>query len=90
MIPNIIELDHLTVTGDVQFGRNVTLRGTVIVVASKGQQINIPDGCVLENKLLSGNLTMIVGRFRDPLTSADHFSRNYEPFLLLLGQFIGL
>lgn len=29
-IPKILELDHLTVTGDVYFGRNVTLRGTVI------------------------------------------------------------
>jgi UTP--glucose-1-phosphate uridylyltransferase len=29
-IPRILELDHLTVTGDVYFGRNVTLRGTVI------------------------------------------------------------
>ena len=29
-IPTIIELDHLTVTGDVYFGRNITLRGTVI------------------------------------------------------------
>jgi UTP--glucose-1-phosphate uridylyltransferase len=29
-IPKIIELDHLTVSGDVYFGRNVTLRGTVI------------------------------------------------------------
>ena len=59
-IPKIIELDHLTVTGDVYFGRNVTLRGTVIVVANEGQRIDIPDGCVLENRLLSGNLNMIV------------------------------
>ena len=29
-IPNIVDLDHLTVSGDVYFGRNVTLRGTVI------------------------------------------------------------
>jgi len=58
-IPKIIELDHLTVTGDVNFGRNVTLRGTVIVVANEGQRIDIPDGCVLENRLLSGNLNMI-------------------------------
>ncbi|KAJ7783316.1 UTP-glucose-1-phosphate uridylyltransferase [Mycena metata] len=58
-IPTIIELDHLTVTGDVYFGRNVTLRGTVIVVANEGQRIDIPDGCVLENRLLSGNLNMI-------------------------------
>jgi len=59
-IPKIIELDHLTVTGDVNFGRNVTLRGTVIIVANEGQRIDIPDGCILENRLLSGNLTMTV------------------------------
>jgi UTP--glucose-1-phosphate uridylyltransferase len=58
-IPKILELDHLTVTGDVNFGRNVTLRGTVIVVANEGQRIDIPDGCILENRLLSGNLNMI-------------------------------
>jgi len=33
-IPNLIELDHLTVSGDVVFGKNVVLRGTVIVVAN--------------------------------------------------------
>ncbi|KAH9986552.1 UTP--glucose-1-phosphate uridylyltransferase-domain-containing protein [Russula compacta] len=59
-IPKILELDHLTVTGDVNFGRNVTLRGTVIVVANEGQRIDIPDGCILENRLLSGNLNMTV------------------------------
>lgn len=59
-IPKILELDHLTVTGDVNFGRNVTLRGTVIIVANEGQRIDVPDGCVLENRLLSGNLNMIV------------------------------
>jgi UTP--glucose-1-phosphate uridylyltransferase len=81
-IPKIIELDHLTVTGDVYFGRNVTLRGTVIsalileactlgllvltrftVVANEGQRIDIPDGCILENRLLSGNLNMIVRKY---------------------------
>ena len=30
------------------------------VVANEGQRIDIPDGCVLENRLLSGNLNMIV------------------------------
>ncbi|KAG6918554.1 hypothetical protein DXG01_013644 [Tephrocybe rancida] len=29
-IPNVLDLDHLTVSGNVYFGRNVTLRGTVI------------------------------------------------------------
>jgi UTP--glucose-1-phosphate uridylyltransferase len=63
----MIELDHLTVTGDVYFGQNVTLRGTVIgsyvapsfhlmsfdihtVIAGEGERIDIPDGCVLENR----------------------------------------
>ncbi|KJA28979.1 hypothetical protein HYPSUDRAFT_128536, partial [Hypholoma sublateritium FD-334 SS-4] len=59
-IPHIIDLDHLTVAGDVHFGRNVTLRGTVIIAANEGQRIDIPDGCVLENRLVSGNLNMIV------------------------------
>ncbi|KAF9565540.1 UTP-glucose-1-phosphate uridylyltransferase [Agrocybe pediades] len=58
-IPRIVELDHLTVAGDVHFGRNVTLRGTVIIVANEGQRIDIPDGCVLENRLVTGNLNMI-------------------------------
>ena len=60
-------------TGDVYFGRNVTLRGTVIsrfsslpflyalsgyllVVANEGQRIDIPDGCILENRTLGTNL----------------------------------
>ncbi|KAF7321632.1 UTP-glucose-1-phosphate uridylyltransferase [Mycena kentingensis (nom. inval.)] len=58
-IPKILELDHLTVSGDVSFGRNVTLRGTVIIVANEGQRIDIPDGCVLENRLVSGNLNLV-------------------------------
>ncbi|KAF5321716.1 hypothetical protein D9619_001934 [Psilocybe cf. subviscida] len=58
-IPNILELDHLTIAGDVYFGRNVVLRGTVIITATEGQCISIPDGCILENRLVSGNLNMI-------------------------------
>lgn len=57
-IPKIVDLDHLTVSGDVYFGRTVTLRGTVIIIANDGQRIDIPDGCVLENRLLSGNLNV--------------------------------
>ncbi|PPR00978.1 hypothetical protein CVT24_000272 [Panaeolus cyanescens] len=58
-IPDILELDHLTVSGDVYFGRNVTLRGTVIIIANAGQRIDIPDGVVLENRLVSGSIRMI-------------------------------
>jgi len=58
-VPNILELDHLTVSGDVWFGRNITLRGTVIIVANEGSRIDLPDGSILENKLVSGNISII-------------------------------
>jgi UTP--glucose-1-phosphate uridylyltransferase len=45
--PMILELDHLTVTGDVTFGRNVVLIGTVIIVANHGERIDIPSGAIL-------------------------------------------
>lgn len=32
----------------------------VSVVANEGQRIDIPDGCILENRLVSGNLNLIV------------------------------
>lgn len=58
-IPSLLELDHLSVAGDVYFGRNVTLKGTVIIVANDGQRIDIPDGSTLENRLITGNFTVI-------------------------------
>jgi len=45
----MLELDHLTVAGDVWFGRNITLRGTVIIVANEGSRIDLPDGSILDN-----------------------------------------
>ncbi len=55
----ILELDHLTVTGDVTFGKDVTLKGTVIIVANHGSRIDIPSGSVLEDKVVSGNLRIL-------------------------------
>ncbi len=57
-IPKMLELDHLTVAGDIYFGKNVVLRGTVIVVANNGNSITLPDNSTLENKLVSGNLQL--------------------------------
>lgn len=58
-IPDLLELDHLTVSGDVWFGKDVTLKGTVIIIANHGDRIDIPPGTVLENKIVSGNLRIL-------------------------------
>lgn len=58
-LPDIRFLDHLTVSGDVRFGPKVTLRGTVIIIASEGSRIDIPPGSVLENKVVTGNLRIL-------------------------------
>jgi len=58
-IPDILELDHLTVSGDVWFGKGVTLKGTVIIIANDGDRIDIPSGAILENKIVSGNLRIL-------------------------------
>ncbi|XP_015794293.1 UTP--glucose-1-phosphate uridylyltransferase [Tetranychus urticae] len=58
-IPDMLELNHLTVSGDVTFGRGVKLQGTVIIIANHGDRIDIPAGSVLENKIVSGNLRIL-------------------------------
>lgn len=58
-IPDILELDHLTVSGNIKFGRNITLKGTVIIIADDESVINIPDGAILDDNILYGNLPII-------------------------------
>ncbi|KAF2197839.1 UDP-glucose pyrophosphorylase [Delitschia confertaspora ATCC 74209] len=58
-IPKIVELDHLTITGAVNLGRGVTLKGTVIIVATEGSTIDIPPGSVLENVVVQGSLRLL-------------------------------
>jgi len=58
-IPNILELAHLTVSGDVTFGSGVTLKGTVIIVTNFGERIDIPDGTVLDNKIVTGTMVIL-------------------------------
>jgi len=55
-IPDILELDHITVSGDVKFGKNVSLKGTVIIIANHGDRIDIPNHSDIENKIVTGNL----------------------------------
>ncbi|KAF5401114.1 UTP--glucose-1-phosphate uridylyltransferase [Paragonimus heterotremus] len=58
-IPNMLELDHLTVAGDVYFGKDIVLKGTVIIIANVGNLISLPSGSTLENKIVSGNLSIL-------------------------------
>ncbi|KAL0425523.1 UNVERIFIED_CONTAM: UTP--glucose-1-phosphate uridylyltransferase [Sesamum radiatum] len=52
-IPSILGLDSLKVTGDVWFGSGITLKGEVSIHAKPGVRIAIPDGTVLENKIIT-------------------------------------
>ena len=58
-IPKILELDHLTITGAVNLGRGVVLKGTVIIVATEGQTIDVPPGSILENVVGQGSLRVL-------------------------------
>ena len=58
-IPHIVELDHLTVSGDVYFGRDVVLKGTVIIIAYEGHRIDIPPCSLLENKIVTGDFRIL-------------------------------
>eukprot|EP01129_Flabellula_baltica_P006771 TRINITY_DN2575_c0_g1_i1.p1 TRINITY_DN2575_c0_g1~~TRINITY_DN2575_c0_g1_i1.p1 ORF type:complete len:499 (-),score=114.06 TRINITY_DN2575_c0_g1_i1:80-1576(-) len=56
---DIIELDRLTISGNVHLGRNITFKGSVIIIANSGSRIDIPDGTILENKIVSGHLEIL-------------------------------
>lgn len=51
--PSIIELDSLKVKGDVWFGTGITLKGKVTISPRPGVKLEIPDGVVIENKLIT-------------------------------------
>ena len=46
-------------SGDVTFGKNVSLRGTVIIIANHGDRIDTPANSILENKIVPGNLRIL-------------------------------
>ena len=54
-IPDILELDLLTVVGNVFFERHTTLKGNVILVCD-GEELHIPENAVLENRVLTGRI----------------------------------
>ena len=45
--PSLIDCDELIVEGDVLFGRDITIRGSITITNDSGQRQTIPDGSVL-------------------------------------------
>ncbi|GBG30308.1 UTP--glucose-1-phosphate uridylyltransferase [Hondaea fermentalgiana] len=58
-VPDLIDLEHLTVSGDVHFRNHVQLKGTVIIVAEEGSHIDICSGSVIRDKVITGNLRIM-------------------------------
>mmetsp|Transcript_13485 Transcript_13485/g.18461 ORF Transcript_13485/g.18461 Transcript_13485/m.18461 type:complete len:163 (+) Transcript_13485:284-772(+) len=58
-IPDILELDRLTLSGNIRFGKNVVLKGTVLIIAPPGGRIDIPSGTILENKIVNGSILLL-------------------------------
>uniref|UniRef100_A0A914DKJ5 UTP--glucose-1-phosphate uridylyltransferase n=1 Tax=Acrobeloides nanus TaxID=290746 RepID=A0A914DKJ5_9BILA len=55
-IPSMKDVVHLTVSGDVVFGKNVVLKGVVVIIADEGHSIEITQGSFIENKICTGRL----------------------------------
>lgn len=55
-IPDIVDLDHLSVAGDVTFGNDVKVKGTTAIVAKDKMHVTIPDWAILEDKVIYGDL----------------------------------
>ncbi|VDD90997.1 unnamed protein product [Enterobius vermicularis] len=54
-IPQMSDLVRLRVDGDVYFGKDVILKGDVIIVADEGNRLEIPSKCFIENKVVTGS-----------------------------------
>jgi UTP--glucose-1-phosphate uridylyltransferase len=51
-IPSILELESLKVSGNVWFGKDIVLKGKVVVEAAKGEKVEVPDEAVLDNTVV--------------------------------------
>jgi len=52
--PSLIDCDNLKVEGDVKFGKNITLKGSVSIINKTGKQAEIEDNSVIEGDLVIG------------------------------------
>ncbi|VDL57604.1 unnamed protein product [Hymenolepis diminuta] len=51
--PSMIHLRHLTLNGNIRFGSNVILKGTVKIIPNNDENFFIPDGIILENTVIT-------------------------------------
>ncbi|KAF8794522.1 UTP--glucose-1-phosphate uridylyltransferase-like [Argiope bruennichi] len=58
-IPDCIDLHHLTVSGDVTFGKDVSFSGNVTIIANHKERIDIPQGSELQGKIVTGCLRIV-------------------------------
>ncbi|CAA19137.1 putative UTP--glucose-1-phosphate uridylyltransferase [Schizosaccharomyces pombe] len=54
-MPSMKDLVSLSISGNVYFGRNVILKGNIVIVASENTILCIPSNAVLENCVVTGN-----------------------------------
>ena len=50
-VPRLLGCEKLTIEGDVYFGGNVTIRGSVTIRNTGSHPATIPDGTVIEHDL---------------------------------------
>jgi UTP--glucose-1-phosphate uridylyltransferase len=51
-VPSLVGCEKLVVEGDVRFGSDVVMRGTVRITNASGRQLAIPDGRLLEGSII--------------------------------------
>lgn len=54
--PSLLELTSLRAIGDVWFGKDVVLKGDVVIWSKKDENIEIPDGEIIKDKLVTVGL----------------------------------
>ncbi|GIX79500.1 UTP--glucose-1-phosphate uridylyltransferase [Caerostris extrusa] len=52
-MPDCIDLHHLTVSGDVTFGKDISFSGNVTIIANHKERIDIPQGSKLQGKIIT-------------------------------------
>ena len=55
-VPSLVNLQSLSIKGDVRFSRGVILKGKVEIVAESGKTLIVPDNAVLDNVHVAGSL----------------------------------